>query len=200
MSVIFLIFLIFSIICLKLFFDYKDTIYVSADTDSKTYIIRNTSDKSDDFLKNSANMLAEINKRIEVLIEHLKEDQKYKNKIFIKKLIKNYNSSIISEAAIDERFTTFTINKQEMHICLRTRDKDQKLYDINILMYVVIHELAHLCNYDDFETPIQGHGKEFKQIFKTLLQEAINIGVYKHVNYSQSPQEYCGIMINSSII
>jgi hypothetical protein len=35
-----------------------------------------------------------------------------------------------------------------MRICLRNRDTQEKIYDINLLMYVVLsRELAHVCNY-----------------------------------------------------
>ena len=67
-------------------------------------------------------------------------------------------------------------------------------------MYVVLHELAHLCNYTKNGHPILGHGPEFKFIFRFLVEEAIKLNVYKHTNYSLEPKEYCGIMITTSII
>jgi predicted SprT family Zn-dependent metalloprotease len=66
-------------------------------------------------------------------------------------------------------------------------------------MYVILHELAHLCNYDRNGYPIMGHGEEFRQIFKLLVAESMDIGVYKYENYTQKPEEYCGIMITTNI-
>jgi hypothetical protein len=176
---------------------FNDIIRVKSDIDNNIYIIRR-GPKSDEFLKASANTLAIINGRIIDLIKHL--DNTLPDAHWVKILKKNYNNSILSEAAIDSRYTTFTINKSDMHICLRTRDSNDKLYDINLLMYVVLHELAHLCNYTKENEPIQGHGKEFKEIFRILVQQAIQSNNYKLINYSSNPQEYCGMRINSSIL
>jgi hypothetical protein len=106
----------------------------------------------------------------------------------------------LSEAAIDNRYTTFTVNKADMHVCLRTRDQNEKMYEINLLMYVILHELAHFCNFDPNGNPINGHGEEFKSIFKLLVVEAVKIGVYEYTDYSKHPREYCGMYMNSSIL
>jgi hypothetical protein len=181
---------------------YSETLYIQSELDQKKYIIRRGHTKTEDYLKQSANTLAEINSRVTRLIQHLEE--KYgkdpNRNYFIKKLKENYNSYILSEAAIDERYTTYTVDKQDMHVCLRTRDRSENLYDINLLMYVILHELAHLCNYDRAGNPIQGHGIEFKEIFKLLVIEAIRLNLYEYVDYSDNPREYCGIVISTTIL
>jgi hypothetical protein len=181
---------------------YNETLYIESDLDQKKYIIRRGNAKGDIYLKESANTLAEINKRVIKLVDHLKV--KYardstKN-YFIKKLAENYNSYILSEGAVDDRYTTYTIDKKDMHICLRTRDRVENVYDINLLMYVILHELAHLCNYDKNGIAIQGHGEEFRQIFKLLVIEAIRLNIYSYIDYSETPQEYCGIVISTTIL
>jgi hypothetical protein len=181
---------------------FSEVIYVQSDMDNHKYMIRRGKNKPQSYLKNSANALAEINNRVQKLIIHLKK--RYQTDptkdYFIRKLEANYNPSVLSEAAIDSRYTTFTVDKKDMHICLRTRDQNETLYDVNLLMYVVLHELAHLCNYNKAGFAINGHGVEFLYIFKVLVAEAINIGVYQNTNYAAKPQEYCGIMINSTIL
>jgi len=181
---------------------YSETLYIQSEIDSKKYIIRRGHTKSETYLKQSANMLAEINIRVIKLIDHLskKYERDPQRNYFINKLKENYNSYILSEAAIDERYTTYTVDKQDMHVCLRTRDQTENIYDINLLMYVILHELAHLCNYDKDGNAIQGHGLEFKNIFKLLVIEAIRLNLYKYVDYSDTPQEYCGIMISTTIL
>lgn len=179
------------------YYIYDENIYVISDIDNNSYLIRRGRNKSKIFLKNSADTLAIINKRIMSLINKLYENpNKY---YFIKYLKNNYNASKISEAAYDTNYTTYTINKNDMHICLRTRDRNEDLYDIDLLMYVVLHELAHMGNYDN-NTPIQGHGDSFKHIFNILVTESINMNLYNYKNYRESPVEYCGIVLNSSII
>ena len=194
-----IILLVYFFVTLKL---YNENTYVKSDIDHNNYLIRQSNTKGDDYLKTSANTLAEINKRITKLIDHL--DTKYANdgnkNYFIKKLKENYNSNVLSEAAIDNRYTTYTIDKQDMHICLRTRDDKENVYDINLLMYVILHELAHLCNYNPKGIPIQGHGNEFKDIFKLLVVESILLNIYTYVDYTTQPEEYCGIMISSTIL
>ena len=186
------------------YYTYNENIYVVSDIDNNSYLIRRGRNKSNIFLKNSANMLAEINKRVLLLINRLEEKaQKAQDKnkyYFVKHLKKNYNASKLSEAAYDPKYTTYTVNKDEMHICLRTRDINEKLYDVNLLMYVILHELAHMCNYDENGNPIHGHGNEFKHIFYVLVTEAIDMNLYIHRNYKESPAEYCGIMLTTSIV
>lgn len=183
-------------------YTYSEIKYVKSDVDGNVYLIRRGNNKSEKFLKDSANTLALINKNVIGLVDYLfknfnnRDDKFY----FIKKLKENYKQYIISEAAVDPRYTTYTIDKRDMHICLRTRDTNEKVYDMNILMYVVLHELAHLCNYNKNGEAILGHGSEFRDIFKFLVEESIKIGIYNHVNYSAEPREYCGIMITTSII
>lgn len=180
---------------------YREEIKVESIYDNNKYIIRRGSLRTKEYLTESANTLAQINKRIELLIQHL--GQKYSgdnSKIFIKELKKRYKPSILSEAAVDKKYTTYTVDKNDMHICLRTRDSYEKIYDINLLMYVVLHELAHLCNFNKNGEPIIGHGNEFIEIFKFLVREAMLIGIYNYTNYQTNPQEYCGIVLNTSIV
>ena len=196
------------VVCILIFLiyrfvrNYQEIEYITSDIDNKVYMIRRGYSKSKEFLLKSANTLANINNRVEKLIDYLQNtysDDPNKN-YFIKKLRENYNTYMISEAAVDPKYTTYTVDKQDMHICLRTRDQYENIYDIDLLMYVVLHELAHLCNYDKYGRPIIGHGFEFKFIFKFLVEEAIKIGIYKFSDYSRNPKEYCGIQISSSII
>lgn len=65
---------------------------------------------------------------------------------------------------------SFTINKQHVYICMK--DEHGKYYDENMLVYVLLHELAHvLC--DEV-----GHTEKYKQIFRGLLHRAHEAGFY----------------------
>jgi hypothetical protein len=92
--------------------------------------------------------------------------------------------------------TSYTLNKGSYVIlCLSPRDTEtKKVYDINTLMYVAIHELAHIVS-----TSV-GHTPEFIKNFKSLLTYAVQAKIYTVVDYSKNPQEYCGISINKNIL
>ena len=65
---------------------------------------------------------------------------------------------------------SYTINKKRIHLCLV--DKDGKYYDMNMLVYVTLHELAHtMCSE-------VGHTDKFHAIFQTLLNTAAEHNVY----------------------
>jgi hypothetical protein len=198
--VLFICLAIYFLWCNYYFFD--ENIYITSRLDNKKYLIRRGRNKSTYFLQHSADTLAEINRRVSLLINILndKYDLDDTKNYFIRHLTKNYNFNKLSEAAYDPRYTTYTVNKDEMHICLRTRDSNENIYDINLLMYVILHELAHMCNYNKNGYPIQGHGNEFKYIFKTLVTEAINADLYVYTDYRKQPVEYCGMQLNSSIV
>ena len=87
-----------------------------------------------------------------------------------------------------------TINKGEKIILCLANRKTDNLYDINLIMYVLLHELAHIIN------STYGHDKNFKTVFKELVDNAIKIKIYKYENYKENPREYCGMELNTNII
>lgn len=193
-------FLLIFILLIYIYY-YSEKNYIKSTIDNNIYISR-IPNKSQTFYQQSANTLAEINTRIIKLIKHLEIQYQHDTTFnYIVKSLKNaYSHKILSEASIDSRYTTFTINKKEMHICLRKRNNSHELYDINILMYVILHELAHMCNYDKYNNPIIGHGPEFKRIFQILVSNAIKIGIYTDQRFNEEPKEYCDLIINSNVI
>lgn len=197
-----LIVIILLFLSIFFYFQFDDSVKVQSSLDGNHYLIRHGKNKSQRYLEDSANQLAVINSRVERLIKHISEKYKTTHEFdhCLEILERKYNHKVLSEAAIDKRYTTYTINKSDMHICLRTRDNNEHLYDINTLMYVVIHELAHLCNYTRDNNPIIGHGIEFMKIFQLLLENAIEIGIYEYVDYRNKPKEYCGMLIYSNIV
>jgi hypothetical protein len=86
------------------------------------------------------------------------------------------------------------VNKGEkIVLCLRQKNTNE-LVAKNVILYVTIHELAHLM------TSEVGHTKTFWNNFKFILQEAVDIGIYNKTDYSKEPAKYCGIKITSSVI
>ncbi len=81
---------------------------------------------------------------------------------------------------------SYTENKNAITLCV-VDPNTKGYYDIDVLMYVACHELAHVI------TKANGtlsHADEFKENFSRLLQEATQKGVY---NPNKGvPISYCG--------
>lgn len=173
-------------------------------SDNNYYLLRNLKLENPElqniFKSQSVEVLSKINRNIIKLLDYIVV--KYPEKSWIARLNKNYkrNGKSLSEATVENGFTSYTIDKEYMHICLRTRDSSEELYDLNTLMYVVIHELAHMGNYDSRGNPIEGHGIEFVEKFRFLLKQSIDLGIYSYQDYSKNPKEYCGIKIYKNVL
>jgi predicted metal-dependent hydrolase len=171
---------------------YKDNLINEISTvDNEEYLVRNVDDKS-----KAANTLATIKNNIKKLVLHLKNNiSEYDaEKEYINNLVKRTKQINIMETPNDEKNTSYTINKGEkIVICLRSKFLNE-LHDINTIMYVVIHELAHVgC-------PEYGHTPLFKKIFIFLLKESHKINIYTPVDYRKKPQDYCGMTINEYLL
>ncbi len=185
------------LICLIIYFyfnvTYPDMTYVKSDIDNKFYLVRNAEDKH-----NAANMLAKINKNILDLSEYLEKNRENypEYKEYIDLLYKKAPNIILVESTQDSLHTSYSVNKGEQIVfCLRTKKLGNELHDLNLVMYVVLHEISHVA------CPIyDNHGPLFKKIFAFITTEAIKLGLYKRIDFMYNPTEYCGMEINSSII
>ena len=79
-----------------------------------------------------------------------------------------------------------------VHLCIRDKDENKNLHEHNLLMFVVIHELAHIMSKSI------GHNNEFYNNFKFLLNEASTLGIYYPIDFKKNPEQYCGIEVNSN--
>ena len=66
---------------------------------------------------------------------------------------------------------SYTINKEKIFLCLK--DENGEYYPLNMLVYVLLHEMAHVLNTEDV-----GHTERFHQVFDDLLQKAKELGVF----------------------
>jgi predicted metal-dependent hydrolase len=175
-----------------LFLNYNNVSYIKASSGGQ-FLIHKDNDKQ---LK--ADLLGKVVNNLYLLKDHMVFNIKKfpEHEEYIKQLGNQFNKdrTIIYETDPSSSLTSYSINKgEEISFCLRSKNTKQ-LHDINLIMYVAIHELSHIA------CPVIGHGPIFKMIFKKLLEEAIILGIYKHVDYSINPIEYCGMMLTSSII
>ena len=168
-------------------YENDNMIRIKSTIDKHNYWVRNLPDK-----QNGANTLAKIRENIVKLVNYLKQnmDKFPKKLLYIKDIIRRTKVINIMETPKDDKYTSYTINKGEKIVfCLRHKTINT-IHDMNTLMYVVIHELAHVgC-------PEYGHTPLFKKIFKFLLKQSVKIGIYTPVNYIINPQNYCGMVIN----
>jgi predicted metal-dependent hydrolase len=185
-----LIFLILYFIYINLYSN-DNLIYEKATFDNDYYWVRNMTDKSQ-----AANILAVIKSNMNKLIDYLQKNinQFPEHMSNIKDLIKRTRKIYIMETPKDEKFTSYTINKGEKIVfCLRSKILHH-IHDINTIMYVVIHECAHVMCEE------YGHTKRFKEIFKFLLVQANKIGIYNITDYRKTPVDYCGMEINEYLL
>jgi len=175
-----------------LFINRNNLIYVESKTGTKFMV------QKDNLKKEKADLLGKIVENMFILKNHMVKN--INNfpiyEAYIKQLKNNLSESrtVVYETDPKSNLTSFSVNKgEELSFCLKSK-KSNELHDINLLMYVAIHEMAHIA------CPEIGHGELFKKIFRKLTEEAINIGIYKKVNFSEIPTEYCGMILSSSII
>ena len=136
----------------------------------------------------AADLIAQIRQKLELLVKHLIKT--YPNQERTLRMKKNFNPDRIKEGIDDPNYTSYSINKgEQIVLCLRTNNK---LMDLNTMMFVVLHELAHIC------TESIGHTEEFWTNFKWILEESINIGIYKKQDFKLNNVEYCGMTITDS--
>jgi len=184
--------IILVIIFLYLKREYNDITYVKSDIDDQLYLVRNLPDK-----QQSANLLATIKKNMFKLVHHLNENKdKFKDFIpYIEQLNNNIKNVSLMESSENSIYTSYSVNKgEEIVFCLRSRTNKNKLHDINLIMYVVLHEISHVA------CPEYGHGDLFKKIFAFITTQAIQIGLYTKIDFLTQPTEYCGMMVTDSII
>lgn len=159
--------------------------------------------KDKDNYENAAELLYKIDNNLLSLINHI--TKKYHNmdsniipkkqkiiKNIIYKLQKNYKSHSLKENFPSEpgKDVSFNINKGDhISLCLRDFNNPKTFHEFNDIMFVAIHELAHSCSKS------YGHDDEFWYIFRFLLENAIELGIYKNINYNKNPVNYCSMQI-----
>jgi len=167
---------------------YRNNQFIKFEVDNKQYQI----EKYSPGRYQSLDRLVQIRRRLDRLVNHLV--RKHPQDKYINRMKNRFADTVLREANPDgdPTQTSYTINKGDtMVICLRSND--QQLVDLNTLMYVAIHELAHIYS-SSFH-----HSDEFWKNMRFLVDQASEIGIYRPVNYIQTPVRYCGLTISSNI-
>lgn len=157
---------------------------VKSEIDNREYIVQIKEDSVD-----AANLIAKIREKLEILVEHIVKTYGNGDER-VQMLKKNFKPDRLKEGVTKDGYTSYSVNKgEQIVLCLRTNNK---LMDINTMMFVVLHELAHLA------TKSIGHTDEFWTNFRWILEESINIGIYTKQDFNKESVEYCGMSITSS--
>ena len=162
----------------------KDLVKITSSVDNKKYTVQIKEDS-----KEAADLIAKIKQRIITLIEHMENtfgisDERVAN------LKNNFRPDRLKEGVDTPGYTSYSVNKgEQIVLCLRNKDS---LVDINTMMFVVLHEMAHLSSVSI------GHTEEFWNNFRWILEESINIGIYVKQDFEKKSVEYCGMDITSS--
>ena len=193
-----ILFFIILLILLCLFYFKDNRIYIKSNIDNNKYLVNKTGTNEDKIV---ANILAQVSRVLNNFVNNLVK--KYPNNKQVQRLRKRFNKNKIVETNKYENLTAYTLSKGKiLSLCVRSKYKtgnneyveDKNLYDLNILIYVSIHELAHVMSVSI------GHNTEFYKNFEFLLKNAIDMNIYSHVNYKKNPQDYCGLIIDEKIL
>ena len=176
------------VICIFLYYEsqFSELTYVRSTVDNEEYLVRNRKDK-----QQACDLLANIKKSLIELVEFI--ELKLPNDKRVIRLVKKFKPKKISESISGTKYTSYSVNKGEKIVfCIRSKDNKQKLIKLNTMMFVAIHELAHVM------TVSIGHTEEFWDNMRLLLKYAIKKKIYKRQNFRKKPEPYCGTTITDS--
>jgi hypothetical protein len=175
-------------VCLKIYSesDAYNLKCIISDVDGERYCVRERTK-----LKEAADLLATVTNKCKELVEYC--GKKYPDDENVQRLVQKFNPTKISETLPTSEYTAYSENKGEkIAFCLNKEKTGMELIDINTLMFVATHELAHIM------TISEGHKQEFWTNFKFLLENAKDAGLYNPVDYKKKPQSYCGMDITDN--
>ena len=160
---------------------------IISDVNGKRYCVRDRHK-----LHEAADKLATTSENMQTLVDHVAN--KYPDRNNCIRLKENFDPKTIQETLPTSELTAYSENKGEkLAFCLnKSKDTNDGLIDNNTLMFVAIHELAHVA------TESVGHTEEFWENFKFLLHNAESINIYTPINYEKKPESYCGMDITHS--
>jgi len=100
-------------------------------------------------------------------------DEKYQHDPLLdllKNILEKVHPAVKNLEVYKSNTGAYTLNKKQIFLCLH--DDDGNYYDLNSLLYIFTHEIAHYLN------PEVGHGDNFQRINAELLEKAEKLGIY----------------------
>ena len=174
--------------------------FINYNTGKKSFMVL---DKQNNY-EYAAQILNDVDTNILLLIDYI--NKKYSNldsidnknsKEKLLYIIKNKINATYRSDSLKENFpsvigkdVSYNLNKgSDISLCLRNYDNPDEFHELNDIMFVAIHEVAHSCNES------YGHDKKFWKIFRVLLENAIEIDIFKNINYRKDVVNYCSMHI-----
>lgn len=159
---------------------------IDSEVDGNKYCVRERNDYEE-----AANRLAKVTGKCKKLVAYLKETDP--NNIITKRLVKGFNPKQIHEVLPSSEHTAYSENKGEkLAFCLNKNREGDQFIDENTLTFVALHELSHIAC-DEI-----GHTDKYWKTFKKVLEYAVDLGIYKPVDYKKNPVTYCSMEITDN--
>lgn len=156
----------------------------------------------------AADTMAKLNRRAVELMRHLR--RKYlrgpAREMFparahaTERLLNLYNPDNLAENSPrdPEGDTSYTIDKGAiLALCLREKNPARSgdsaahdIHDLETLTFVTLHELTHIAIED------VDHPPRFWRAFKFILEDAMEAGLIRGIDYGRHPTVYCGMDID----
>tara|TARA_B100000427_G_scaffold318741_1_gene316251 strand:+ start:799 stop:1275 length:477 start_codon:yes stop_codon:yes gene_type:complete len=155
-------------IFIVLFFIFKNDkyTYVKINNGNGFYICKN------DNMEKAYNMLNYIVSNCANLCDELLSEE-LPNKNIATRLYNRFNHATIYEICDDDNSRGFAINKGD-EIKLKLKKQNGIYYTYEQIMYVLLHEMAHLMSVS------YGHNEEFYSNFNFIVDYAYQNGYYKN--------------------
>jgi hypothetical protein len=162
--------------------------FVRSQEDGREYLVHKRPDAA-----RAADLLASVVRDLKALVEHM--DAKFPDDAEVRLLVQRFDPAAVSEGSATSGYTSYTVDKgAKLVVCVRQNDEAGTFVDKNVIMYVAIHELAHIM------TASVGHDTHFWTNNRRLLKEAMVLGLYVKQDFASAPAPYCGIDIKSSLV
>jgi predicted metal-dependent hydrolase len=166
----------------------SNLVSVKSKRTNQSYQVQNLPDRQE-----ASELMANIQEKLNKLIQRYKDDPNTAADQRVRIMIERFKPENMYENNIHADTTSYSENKgDKIVVCLRDKKKPYPLVDENTIMFVIIHECAHLM------TESTGHTPEFWTNFRKLLHDSIKVGIYHPENYTKNPVDYCGMTISDT--
>jgi hypothetical protein len=134
-------------------------------------------------------VIVDLRIKTRVFLSHLKKKYENTNDFEKKEVVKNI---LKKYGGLCEGDSTYVRNKKKIKICISESG------GMNILMYGIIHELAHIGYVE--KRGEDDHCEMFWRIYKFLLTEALSIGLIFKTNFQKKNAVLCGEIVDYNVL
>ena len=173
---------IIATLVLVMFLRREPMIWKRAKSTGTAYYVKNLPDAD-----NAAEHLARLHQHMKTFLDRATAKEPSDPRLL---RIKERWSGTLSEIPEKADNVAYSLGKNSIYICVR--EKNGQLAEINVSLFVLLHELAHVA------TDSYGHTKEFWRNMKYLLELAEDVGVYKYIDHNESVETLCGRVLGTN--